>query len=269
MKPCLIKPRKVHLRWSLIPLFFLPCLSYSQTPSHFYSYGDAVFERNWTKMALLGREDPWIQKIIKNDWIDLTKSKQIIHRAENGLLDPIPPPVAARILFPKPDEKLWTFVDSPKLGKTVFLGTTHAESYLIGEGSEGYEVSFKIDPKPLKNKSLSVPEFSNYEDWGDWESWEMVFISVPKGTKRSLLPKATHLSTATVQPLLDKIDQRFKDSGVKDADVKVEMALQALGQKYLVVQVTQPWNFTREIYQLSKKGFILVYRNSMNTAETD
>ena len=77
------------------------------------------------------------------------------------------------------------------------------------------------------------------------------------------------MKESSYQSLLAKVKRRLDKEKAEDPSVNMEMAIQALGETYLVVLVLQPWDYDREVYRVTPKGFELVYRNNVNTAASD
>lgn len=251
--------------WAFLSFLMATPPAYSQSTIHFYSYDNTLFEKYSVKMAMKGGEDPWVQDVVEKYLKNLI-SKKIV----NERFDSIPLSQVAKDLLPKPKDKLWVFVGDTNGSETTLLGVSHAVTYQVGDG-----ISFDADPKPLMEKCHKNPGFLNYANrdeesqWADFELYEVVFVSVPAGTPQALSPKPTTISEKLYRPLLDKINNRLEATGVKEKNVSMEMTFQALGEKYLVVNIHQEFDFAREIYQVTKKGFRLVYRNALNTAESD
>jgi hypothetical protein len=258
--------------FSLVIFLILTKAVLAGTDIHFYTYNSGRVEKFSTPMNLKGNEDPWSLKVIDEFVYENSRGGA----SDDELVMPIAVTrTAAKELIPKPDETLYSFVYSETNSKTVMLGATKPKSFSWGTG-DSFGITFRVDSAPLRAKSSELKEFSDYlegrdkeSQWLDWEFWELVFVSVPAATKKSLLPKPIVVPTTKSDPLVARIKKRLKRAGVEGGYVGVEVTFQALGEKYLVVHIRHDWDNGREIYQMTPNGFRLVHRNSINNAEED
>ena len=172
-------------KWAFVffPLFGLfawtSCLA--QPAVRFYAYEGALFVKELPKMALKGTEDPWVQDVIKKYSDEMHSNKKV---ADDEPDPSLPMTLAAKVLIPKPKEKLWVFANSGEPGKAKLLGTTHPRSYQLDEDGDDYEITFDADPKPLLKVSRNFPDTRNTRKAGT----KLTIGGISSGTSCCLSP---------------------------------------------------------------------------------